>query len=136
VWRDLDLLDVFSVGDALEGITDVYHCAGMVSFKKADRNQLFRVNEQGTANMVNACLANKRTRLCHVSTVATINNSDARKNVTEELFWKQKDQKVYTDKFVTIRQEGDVLYGQGLTANEDLSDYVITHPSGDMEIEE
>ena len=55
---------------------------------------------------------------------------------TEELFWKQKDQKVYTDKFVTIRQEGDVLYGQGLTANEDLSDYVITHPSGDMEIEE
>jgi LPS export ABC transporter protein LptC len=55
---------------------------------------------------------------------------------TEELFWKQKDQKVYTDKFVTIRQDGDVLYGQGLTANEDLSDYVITHPSGDMEIEE
>lgn len=55
---------------------------------------------------------------------------------TEELFWKPKDQKVYTDKFVTIRQDGDVLYGQGLTANEDLSDYVITHPSGDMEIEE
>ena len=55
---------------------------------------------------------------------------------TEELFWKPKDQKVYTDKFVTIRQDGDVLYGQGLTANEDLSDYVITHPSGDMELEE
>jgi LPS export ABC transporter protein LptC len=55
---------------------------------------------------------------------------------SEELFWKPKDQKVYTDKFVTIRQDGDVLYGQGLTANEDLSDYVITNPSGDMELEE
>jgi LPS export ABC transporter protein LptC len=55
---------------------------------------------------------------------------------SEELFWKPKDQKVYTEKFVTIRQDGDVLYGQGLTANEDLSDYVITHPSGDMELEE
>jgi len=55
---------------------------------------------------------------------------------TEELFWKPKDQKIYTDKFVTIRQEGDVLYGEGLTAKEDLSEYVITHPSGDMEIKE
>lgn len=55
---------------------------------------------------------------------------------TEELFWKPKDQKVYTEKFVTIRQEGDVLYGEGLTANEDLSDYVITKPHGDMEIQE
>ncbi|MGC3945994.1 MAG: LPS export ABC transporter periplasmic protein LptC [Chryseolinea sp.] len=55
---------------------------------------------------------------------------------TEELFWKPKDQKVFTEKFVTIRQDGDVLYGEGLTANEDLSEYVITHPSGDMEIQE
>ncbi|HTF19933.1 MAG TPA: LPS export ABC transporter periplasmic protein LptC [Chryseolinea sp.] len=55
---------------------------------------------------------------------------------TEELFWKPKDQKVYTDKFVTIRQDGDVLYGEGLTANEDLTDYVITHPHGDMELQE
>lgn len=55
---------------------------------------------------------------------------------TEELFWKPKDQKIYTEKFVTIRQAGDVLYGEGLTANEDLTEYVITKPSGDMEISE
>lgn len=55
---------------------------------------------------------------------------------TEELFWKPKDQNVYTDKFVTIREGGDVLYGEGLTAKEDLSDYVITRPTGDMEIKE
>jgi len=55
---------------------------------------------------------------------------------TEELFWKPKDQKIYTEKFVTIRQEGDVLYGEGLDAKEDLSEYVIKHPSGDMEIKE
>ncbi len=55
---------------------------------------------------------------------------------TEELFWRRKDKKIFTDKFVTIRQEGDVLYGQGLTANEDLSEYTIAKPSGDMEIDE
>lgn len=55
---------------------------------------------------------------------------------TEELFWKPKDQKVHTEKFVTIRQDGDVLYGEGLVANEDLSEYVITKPHGDMEVKE
>ena len=55
---------------------------------------------------------------------------------TEELFWRRKDKKIFTDKFVTIRQDGDVLYGQGLTANEDLSEYTIAKPSGDMEIDE
>jgi len=55
---------------------------------------------------------------------------------TEELFWKQKDRKIFTEKFVTIRQDGDVLYGQGLTANEDMSEYTIAKPSGDMEIKD
>jgi len=55
---------------------------------------------------------------------------------TEELFWRRKDKKIVTDKFVTITREGDVLYGQGLVANEDLSEYAITKPSGDMEIKE
>ncbi len=55
---------------------------------------------------------------------------------TEELFWKPKTKKIFTEKFVTIRAGGDVLYGEGLTANEDLTEYVITKPTGDMEITE
>ena len=55
---------------------------------------------------------------------------------TEELFWKPKSKKIFTDKFVTIRQQGDVLYGEGLTANEDLSDYTIRQPTGDLEVQE
>ncbi len=55
---------------------------------------------------------------------------------TEELFWKPKDELIYTDKFVTIRQEGDVIYGMGLEAKEDMSDYVIKKPIGEFEIEE
>lgn len=55
---------------------------------------------------------------------------------TEELFWKPDDQRIFTEKFVTIRQQGDVIYGQGLTAKQDLSDYVITHPEGELEVNE
>jgi LPS export ABC transporter protein LptC len=55
---------------------------------------------------------------------------------TEELFWKQSEERIYTDKFVTIRQEGDVIYGEGLEAKQDMSDYVIKHPKGDFEVKE
>lgn len=55
---------------------------------------------------------------------------------TEELFWKPKTKKIFTDKFVTIRQQGDVIYGEGLDANQDLSDYLIKKPAGEFEVKE
>ncbi len=55
---------------------------------------------------------------------------------TEELFWKPAAKKIFTEKFVTIRQQGDVIYGEGLDANQDLSDYVIKRPAGEFEVRE
>jgi LPS export ABC transporter protein LptC len=55
---------------------------------------------------------------------------------TEELFWKPAEEKIFTEKFVTIRQQGDVLYGQGLEAKQDMSEYVIKKPTGDFEVKE
>lgn len=55
---------------------------------------------------------------------------------TEELFWKPAQKKINTDKFVTIRQEDDVIYGQGLDAKQDMSDYTIIKPEGIISIKE
>ena len=55
---------------------------------------------------------------------------------TEELFWKPADEKIYTDKFVTIRQQSDVIYGQGLEAKQDMSDYIIKKPEGEFAVED
>lgn len=55
---------------------------------------------------------------------------------TEELFWNPTTKKIFTDKFVTIRQQGDVIYGQGLDAKQDLSDYIIAKPEGEFEVSE
>ena len=55
---------------------------------------------------------------------------------TEELFWKPDQETIFTDKFVTIRQQGDVIYGEGLTAKQDMSDYSIKKPVGEFEVEE
>jgi LPS export ABC transporter protein LptC len=55
---------------------------------------------------------------------------------TEELFWKPGEEKIFTEKFVTIRQQGDVIYGEGLEANQDMSDYVIKEPKGEFEVQD
>src|SRR5690606_34911230 len=55
---------------------------------------------------------------------------------TEELFWKPAEEKIFTDKFVTIRQQADVIYGQGLEARQDMSDYVIKKPEGEFAVDE
>lgn len=55
---------------------------------------------------------------------------------TEELFWKPAEEKIFTDKFVTIRQESDVIYGQGLEAKQDMSEYEIKKPEGIFSVDE
>jgi LPS export ABC transporter protein LptC len=55
---------------------------------------------------------------------------------TEELFWNPMSKKIYTDKFVTIRLESEVIYGTGLDALQDLSSYTIRKPEGDFEIKD
>jgi dihydroflavonol-4-reductase len=87
-WIELDVTDYYAVEAALEGVHTVYHCAGLVSFAPADRRLLFRVNQEGTANVVNACLHLGNIALCHVSTIGTISNSDARV-LDENVFWKK-----------------------------------------------
>ncbi len=88
-WVDADVSDIYSLLDALEGITTVYHCAGFVSFDdKKDGKQMQKINAEGTANMVNACLEKKDVVLCHVSSVATLQNPDMITNINESLIWK------------------------------------------------
>jgi LPS export ABC transporter protein LptC len=68
--------------------------------------------------------------------VEVINTQKAEQLNTEELFWTPTDKKIFTDKFVTIKLQSEVLYGTGLEAKEDLSDYKITNPSGDFTVDE
>jgi dihydroflavonol-4-reductase len=87
-WRELDITSLLSIEEALEGIDVVYHCAGFVSFSTANRSKLFQINEAGTANLVNVCLAKPSIALCHVSSIGTLNNSEHRGKINEAVFWK------------------------------------------------
>ena len=83
-----DITDIYSVIDALHGVSSVYHCAGMVSFNEKKIKELLMINSDGTANVVNACLEKDIKQFCHVSSVATMPNHDKKKIVDESVFWK------------------------------------------------
>ena len=55
---------------------------------------------------------------------------------TEELYWKPDTKRIFTDKFVTIREGGDVIYGTDLDAAQDLSEYTLVRPKGQFEASE
>ncbi|MDL5045967.1 LPS export ABC transporter periplasmic protein LptC [Oscillatoria amoena NRMC-F 0135] len=55
---------------------------------------------------------------------------------TEELFWRPTKEEIFTESFVTIRMQSEVIYGEGLEAKQDMSSYTIKKPQGEFTIEE
>src|SRR5689334_1138341 len=65
-----DILDVSVLQLAIENNDYTFHCAGLVSYAPQDADLLKQINVEGTANIVNTCLARQNVKLCHVSSVA------------------------------------------------------------------
>lgn len=69
-WVKGDITDIPSLNEAFRNVTEVYHCAAFISFDVRDYHTLRQINIEGTANIVNACIANNIKKLCYVSSVA------------------------------------------------------------------
>jgi dihydroflavonol-4-reductase len=88
-WIDGDILDIFSLEDAMDRVEEVYHCAALVSFLPKDKKKLMRTNTEGTANVVNAALEKKIRKLCHVSSIAALGRPEHQSDLIDEnLVWK------------------------------------------------
>jgi LPS export ABC transporter protein LptC len=66
--------------------------------------------------------------------VRVLNRKGERLN-TEQLFWDENKQKIYTNKFVTIKTAREILYGNGLISNEDFTQYKITNLTGTIQVD-
>ena len=78
-WHEGDILDIPSLEAAIQGEPhrrtgpiDVIHAAAIVSFTPKDRVQMEKINVEGTANVVNACLKAGVRKLGYVSSVAAL----------------------------------------------------------------
>lgn len=78
-WTDADVLDVTALEKALQGVTFVIHTAAVVSFIPRDRTEMYDINVNGTANVVNASLAAGIKKMAFVSSVAALGRPDPSK---------------------------------------------------------
>ena len=122
-WVDADVTDFFSLSDAFTGISKVYHCAGMISYDPADRQQLMHVHVTGTANIVTLSL-HHGARLLHVSSIAAIGQPKKRNmEATEDDLWK------YTPNqpgYAVAKHEAEIEVWRGMAEG---LDGVIVNPA-------
>jgi dihydroflavonol-4-reductase len=91
-WVEGDILDVFSLEDAMQGVEKVYHCAAMISYQPRDAAPMRKVNVEGTANVVNSALEKGVKRLIYVSSIAAIGENKkekANQPITEKTTWER-----------------------------------------------
>lgn len=85
-----NILDVFGLAEAMEGIEEVYHCAAIVSFEPSRKYEMYKINVEGTANVVNTALEAGVRHLVHVSSVAALGRIRENEPITEQMQWTEE----------------------------------------------
>ncbi len=86
-WIEADILDIQDLLEAFEGVGRVFHCAAKISFKTSERKKMIRANQEGTGNVVNACLESGVRKLIHASSIAAIGRGKREMVVRETSKW-------------------------------------------------
>ena len=88
-WMRCDLLDVFAVEEAMEGVSRVFHCAAIVSFHPSAKERMMHFNVESTVNLVNEAVEREVDKFLFVSSVAALGRTEGQKIITEEEQWEE-----------------------------------------------
>lgn len=82
-----NILDVVGLEEAMKDIEQVYHCAAIVSFNPKRKEEMFKINIEGTANVVNAALDAGVKKMVYVSSVAALGRIRENEPINETMNW-------------------------------------------------
>ena len=85
-----DILDVIRLEEVMNGIEQVYHCAAIVTFNPNRKQAMFKINIEGTANVVNAALDAGVAKMVYVSSVAALGRIREDKPINETMNWTEE----------------------------------------------
>lgn len=55
---------------------------------------------------------------------------------TELMYWDQKEEKIYSDRFIRIEQPDKILTGYGFESNQQMTEYQIFNNTGIFTVED
>lgn len=82
-----NIMDTSGLDEVMQGMKKVYHCAAIVTFNPARKRDLFAVNVEGTANVVNAAINAGVKKMVYVSSVAALGRIREDEVITESMKW-------------------------------------------------
>ncbi len=121
-WIEGNILDSHILEDSIQKVNQVYHCAGFVSFNDKKQDLLYKINTEGTANIVNAALAYNK-RLLHVSSIAALGRSAHQTIIDEDSPWQASR---YQSAYSKSKSAGEREVWRGIAEGLDA---VIVNPS-------
>ncbi len=79
-----DVTNIDSLLSALEGIDGVFHLAGLIEYKRSERQRMYDINVGGTRNVLKACQSKGVRKLLYLSSVTAIGASFDKKTLLNE----------------------------------------------------
>lgn len=79
-----DVTDYESVKNAMKGIRQVYHVAGVVDMSRFFRKEMYEVNVIGTENVCRSALESGIERMVHTSTISAIGTGPSKDHPWDE----------------------------------------------------
>lgn len=98
---------------------------------KFDNNQ----NQDATFDCDSATFLSQR-KIWRFDGTVYAQNVAGDKFFTNQLFWDQRDKKVYTDSFIHIEKSDRIIEGYGFVSNENMTEYDVNKVSGIFPINE
>ncbi len=86
-WIEGDVMDVTTVEQLVSGADAVVHCAAIISYVPQQYPAMHKVNVEGTANVVNACLVAGVPYLLHMSSISVFKRTGGVQWIDEETPW-------------------------------------------------
>ncbi len=90
-WLEGDISDTEILNKAMEQCDTVIHSAAVISFASPTRELMYKVNVEGTANVVNAALKNNIKKFCHISSIAALGRKKGELIIDENALWEDSE---------------------------------------------
>jgi len=92
-WIECDLTDRKRLKELFSEVDCVINCAAVISFRPGDENSVINSNIDIASSVVDSCLESGVKRLIHLSSIASLGDTDNGEEHTEENIWKSSKNK-------------------------------------------
>lgn len=114
----------------ITGAKQIQHQNGDIEFPEGIKIVFYDKNGEQTSELTaQSGYKENNSNLYRANGDVFVNNLQYKQTMrSEELYWSPETEKIFTEKFVIVETETEVIQAEGMTAPQDFSSYEFTNP--------